>query len=109
MTQSYDYPQIGIIRLDEILSQQSNLNEEKRKLEIQLTEQSIKVYTFEETMNFLCMSESTLRRKVRDRKIHFVQSGPYSRITFKKSHLLEYLDRNTKGPYFSSVNPFLRK
>jgi hypothetical protein len=104
-----NYPQIGIVRLDEILSQQNKLNEEKMKLEIQLTEQSIKVYTFVEAMDFLCMSKSTLHRKVRDRKIHFVQSGPYSRITFKKSHLLEYLDRNTKGPYFSSVNPFLRK
>jgi excisionase family DNA binding protein len=104
-----NYPQIGIVNIDEILSQQNKLSEQKKMLEIQLTEQSIKVYTFEEAMNFLCMSKSTLHRKVRDRKIHFVQSGPYSRITFKKSHLLEYLDRNTKGPYSSIGNPLLRK
>jgi hypothetical protein len=109
MVNPYSFPQIGIISLEEFLSQTNLLNEERRKLEIQLASHNEKVYTFEEAMNFLSMSDSTLRRKVNSRKIHYVQSAPGCRITFRKSHLLEYLDRNTKGPYAKTGNPLLKK
>jgi excisionase family DNA binding protein len=115
MINPYNYPQIGIISLGEILSQSENLNEQKRKLEIQLASLKEEIFTLEEASCFLSISESTLHRKIKKGEIKRIQSGKGCKITFRKAHLIEYLERNTRGIYskeekpLSSLNSILKK
>jgi hypothetical protein len=52
------------------------------------------------------MSESTLGRKIAKGEIERIQSHKGCKITFRKSHLLDYLERNTRGRYSKPSNPF---
>ena len=107
MVQPYNYPHIGIVSLDEILSQSQNLNEQKRRLELQLASLNEEIFTFVEASHFLSMSESTLHRKISKGEINRIQSGKGCKITFRKSYLLDYLERNTRGRYSKEANPLL--
>jgi excisionase family DNA binding protein len=104
MREKYIYPQIGIVSLEEILSQSQNLNEQKRKLELQLASLNEEIFTFVQASNFLSISESTLHRKIAKGEIKRIQSGKGCKITFRKSQLLEYLERNTRGRYSKEAN-----
>lgn len=95
---------IAFISLEELDKIYEQLNKKKQEAEIQVASVNDKVLSIRQACIFLNISESTLRRRMEKREIEFIQLGKWCKITFRKSHLQEYLDNNTRRSYSKAVN-----
>ena len=101
------FSSIGIIDINALSSVLSKLQEDKFASKVLELSKREEILTLKEACKFLKISRSTLYRLKDTRKISFVQSKKGNKLTFRKSHLIEYLERSTKGMYTRTGNPFV--
>jgi hypothetical protein len=76
---------------------QDEVDQIKKELTESIGSEEIKIFTFEETHKKLRISARTLRNYVSKETIEFVKVAPKSKVTFRKEHILRYLERYTHG------------